>query len=171
MLAALKSCGIRASVWRAKSQLVPLGHPGSPGLASDVVSTKGQVFPRASWACRIPGPLYGREGCRRVGSFFEPQRLKSITRLACTPSSSVINQRRRTACRRDVRATLSRHGCSSTISCGGTTHLHGRFRSRVDVNNAAMDVQPQPDSSLLVRCSDGWEGPDFNDLVFQISKS
>ncbi|WP_337169514.1 hypothetical protein [Gemmatimonas aurantiaca] len=36
------------------------------------------------------------------------------------------------------------------------------------VNNAAMELVPQPDASILVRCSDGWGEPDFNDLVFQI---
>ena len=36
------------------------------------------------------------------------------------------------------------------------------------VNNAAMELVPQPDASILVRCSDGWGQPDFNDLVFQI---
>lgn len=39
------------------------------------------------------------------------------------------------------------------------------------INNAAMDVQRQPDGSLLVRCSDGWKGPDFNDLVFMLTRS
>lgn len=35
------------------------------------------------------------------------------------------------------------------------------------LNNAAMDVQPQLDGSLLMRCSDGCAGPDFNDLVVE----
>ena len=42
---------------------------------------------------------------------------------------------------------------------------HGTTMYRL--NNAAMEVLPQPDGSVLFRCSDGWLGPDFDDLVFQ----
>jgi hypothetical protein len=37
------------------------------------------------------------------------------------------------------------------------------------LNNAAMEIQPQPDGSALLRCSDGWGEPDFNDLVLTLS--
>lgn len=36
------------------------------------------------------------------------------------------------------------------------------------LNNAAMEIVPQPDGSVLLRCSDGWGEPDFNDLVLQV---
>ena len=37
------------------------------------------------------------------------------------------------------------------------------------LNNAAMELVPQPDGSILARCSDGFGEPDFNDLVFQLT--
>lgn len=37
------------------------------------------------------------------------------------------------------------------------------------LNNAAMEVQAQPDGSFLIRCSDGWGEADFNDLVLVLS--
>lgn len=36
------------------------------------------------------------------------------------------------------------------------------------INNAAMEFQPQSDGSVVLRCSDGWGEPDFNDLVVRL---
>lgn len=33
------------------------------------------------------------------------------------------------------------------------------------LNNAAMEIVPQPDGWITLRCSDGWGDPDFNDLI------
>lgn len=37
------------------------------------------------------------------------------------------------------------------------------------VNNAAMDVIPEEGLGALLRCSDGWLGPDFDDLVVRVA--
>ena len=37
------------------------------------------------------------------------------------------------------------------------------------LNNAAIQPEPQPDGSVLLRCSDGWGDPDLDDLVVQIT--
>ena len=36
------------------------------------------------------------------------------------------------------------------------------------LNNAAMEIVEQPDAALLLRCSDGWGEPDFQDLVVEL---
>ena len=41
--------------------------------------------------------------------------------------------------------------------------------SLMGLNNAAMEVQPQPDGSVLLRCSDGSGEADFNDLVVELT--
>jgi hypothetical protein len=38
------------------------------------------------------------------------------------------------------------------------------------LNNAAIEVVPQDDGSVILRCSDGWGEPDFESLVVQLWK-
>jgi hypothetical protein len=39
------------------------------------------------------------------------------------------------------------------------------------LNNAAMEILPQEDGvSVVMRCSDGWGEPDFDDLVIQLTQ-
>lgn len=44
--------------------------------------------------------------------------------------------------------------------------VHGTTMYRL--NNAAIDVRPQADGSVLLMCSDGRGEPEFNDLVVRI---
>jgi hypothetical protein len=39
------------------------------------------------------------------------------------------------------------------------------------LNNAAMEVEQQPDGSFLLKCSDGWSTPNFEDLVVRVSQA
>jgi hypothetical protein len=36
------------------------------------------------------------------------------------------------------------------------------------INNSAIEVDAQDDGTTILRCSDGWLGPDFDDLVLAI---
>lgn len=38
------------------------------------------------------------------------------------------------------------------------------------LNAAAIDVHENADGSVLLQCSDGWGGPDFNDLVVRVER-
>jgi hypothetical protein len=35
------------------------------------------------------------------------------------------------------------------------------------LNNAAMEIVPRGDGPVIIRCSDGWGEPNFDDLVFE----
>jgi hypothetical protein len=39
------------------------------------------------------------------------------------------------------------------------------------LNNAAMEIEQQSDGSVLLKCSDGWSEPNFEDLVVRISQA
>lgn len=39
------------------------------------------------------------------------------------------------------------------------------------LNNAAIEILKQADGSLLLRCSDGWGAPNFEDLVLEVRVS
>ena len=63
-----------------------------------------------------------------------------------------------------VRIAKAKPGATVLVSNLWRDEKHGT--TMYYINNAAMDVVAQPDGSLLFRCSDGWLGPDFGDLVF-----
>jgi hypothetical protein len=116
----------------AKSQLGPRRHPGSPGPCLLRCVYNGPSL--SSRLVGVPDPrASARKGRYRwAKSFFEPRRLKSMTRLARTllaisyqaaPYHSVPPGRSRDTLTSWVLAP---------IGWGGTTHLHGRFRSGVE---------------------------------------
>ena len=39
------------------------------------------------------------------------------------------------------------------------------------LNNAAMEIDQQPDGSFVLKCSDGWSSPNFEDLVVRIAQA
>jgi hypothetical protein len=45
--------------------------------------------------------------------------------------------------------------------------VHGA--TLLGMNNAGMMVQAKSEVCWLLRCSDGWEGPNFDDLVVEIT--
>lgn len=67
----------------------------------------------------------------------------------------------------ELRVLKAKRGASLSIFNLWRDEKYGSTMYRL--NNAAMQIDAQQDEVFLVRCSDGWGEPDFNDLVFQLT--